>query len=473
MNIGEYAALLENMLRQGHVVPFARGVFVGATLVVIIVKVLHHKRPAGLIKELRDHVARLSADNRGLREEGAGLREQVDGLGRERDLLGDRVKAQDGRIEGLLHQTSEITVECERRSADLFDTTHKLKRARKAYRKARALVEEYSKQIDIISNSDGKIWTKPVDAHAVPFLPLSVRRTAVIALANLKGGVGKTTIAANLGAVLARDGLRVLLIDLDHQGSLTNLCLLADERKELQRSQHYIDDVFLHGGDLAALNKCVIRLQSQTGAGQLYLAPVREEFTDVENQLMTRWHSGLAPEDARFRLRRALHSPRLREHFDVVIIDCPPRLTTGSINALAASDYVLVPVLLQDTSAESVPRILGWLRKFQSTSCAELNVLGVVGNKAFPREKLIAREQLVWNRLREESQQAWGDHVHLFAEVIREHSSVDGRFAALDPKYQSRYVKLVTEIRREIPHARLQPAAVHPLAGASADGLGH
>ena len=74
---------------------------------------------------------------------------------------------------------------------------------------------------------------------------------------------------------------------------------------------------------------------------------------------MTRWHSGQTNEDVRFRLRVRLHSPQLRDHYDAVIIDCPPRLTTGSINALAASDYVLIPVLLEDTSAEAVPRILG------------------------------------------------------------------------------------------------------------------
>lgn len=473
MNFQDLSKMLENVIQQGHVAPFARGFFAGVMLVVIIFKLARFGRPTGLIKVLRDQVADLTADNRGLEEEGKGLREQVAGLSRQCDLLNDKVKTQAGRIESLVHQTVEISGECERRSTELFDTGHKLRRVLKAYRKSQALNRDYSDQIDAIANSDGKIWTKPVNGQAVPFLPLSVRKTAVIALTNLKGGVGKTTVTANLGAALARDGLRVLLIDLDQQSSLSNICLLPEEKNELKRTQHYIDDLFIHGGDLSALNKCVIGLKTATGAGQLYLAPVREEFSDVENQLMTRWHSGVTRDDVRFRLRNALHSPQLRDHFDVVLIDCPPRLTTGSINALAASDYVLIPVLLQDTSAESVPRILGWLKKFQATCCAELNVLGVVGNKAFPREKLIAREQVVWSRLREECRHTWGDHVHLFEEVLREHSSVDGRFAALDPKHESRYIKLVTEIRREIPHARLQPSAVHPLAGASADGLGH
>lgn len=76
----------------------------------------------------------------------------------------------------------------------------------------------------------------------------------------------------------------------------------------------------------------------------------------------------------------------LRDQYDVVLIDCPPRLTTGCVNALAASDYVLIPVLLEETSTDAVPRTLGWLKKFQAQVCTELDVLGIVGNKANPRK---------------------------------------------------------------------------------------
>lgn len=248
-----------------------------------------------------------------------------------------------------------------------------------------ALAQRYSRQLDDVANSDGRIWLKPTNGQIVPFLPLSVRQTAIISPANLKGGVGKTTITANLGAALASEGLRVLLIDLDHQSSLSNLCFSEGERNEVHQAHRYLDDLFTNNGDLTALSRCVTRLQARTGSGRLSLAPVREEFADIENQLMTRWHSGLTKDDVCFWLRGALHSPRLRDYSDVVLIDYPPRWTTGSINALAAGDYVLIPALLEDTSAKAVPRFLGWLKKFQATSCVELNLLGVVGNKAYPR----------------------------------------------------------------------------------------
>ncbi len=449
---------------------FLVGMSLGILLVLFVIKLTRVRRSDGLVNELRDTIDRSKADHQGLIAENQKLESMIEAVNRERDLHKDQVAGREGKIEALSQRIQELSAACESRSTELFDTREVLKQERKERRALKKLVEAYSKQLDEITNSDGKIWLKPTNTHKIPFLPMSVRKTAIISLANLKGGVGKTTIAANIGAALASDGLRVLLIDLDHQSSLTNLCLTPTEKRDVLVSHKYIDNLFDGGGDLTALNKCITRLEVKTGEGQLYLAPVHEDFADVENRLMTRWHSGLSHEDVRFRLRGALHSARLREFYDIVLIDCPPRLTTGTVNALAASDYVLIPVLLEGTSAEGVPRILGWLKRFQEVSCLELNVLGVVGNKANPRNTLINREANIWDSMRDPCLKAWGGPVHFFAEVIREHSTFTGRFASLDPRHQPRYQNLITMIRREIPNAHLEPVAVPPLAGSSLNG---
>ncbi len=391
----------------------------------------------------------------------------------ENDRLRDLVNHLEGRICALKDQIGELSSVCERVKTENLDLRVKLKREKKTRRRVQNAAQRYSEQLDRIAQLDGKLWLNSPNGHSEQFLPLTMRRAAIISTANLKGGVGKTTITANLGATLAKLGLRVLLMDLDYQSSLSNLCLSPQESDQVRRSGRYLNGLLENGGDLSRLNQSVTLLQAEVGAGQLYLAPVNEDFADVENRLMTRWYSGLSDDDVRYRLRHALHSRELREHYDVVLIDCPPRLTTGCVNALAASDYVLIPVLLEKTSIEAVPRTLSWLKRFQAQVCTELDVLDVVGNKANPRIKLINREQILWTGLEPKCRDAWGDGVRLFDEIIRDHSDASGRFAALDPKHECRYHALVDQVREEIPNACLQPSAVSAFAAAPAQGGGN
>jgi cellulose biosynthesis protein BcsQ len=319
------------------------------------------------------------------------LLEMIKELEHENELLNDRVKNHDGYINALKERIAQLSSNCDHLKTENFDIREKLKEERKRRGEIEEVARRYSGQLDSIAQSDGKLWLSSSSNQSVQFLPLSSRLAAIISVANLKGGVGKTTMTANLGAALAREGLRVLLLDLDYQSSLTSLCLSPSERNEVKRSHRYFNDLLANGGDLIKLNQCVTLLQIETGSGQLYLAPVDENFADIENQLIARWYSRLGGDDVRFRLRSALHSSQLREYYDVVLIDCPPRLTTGCINALAASDFVLIPVLLEEISTEAVPRLLSWLKKFQAHACEDLEVLGVVGNRAYPTRKLINR----------------------------------------------------------------------------------
>ena len=393
-------------------------------------------------------------------------------LGRDKETFQLTIAAQSGRIEELVTTRDQLSGAAERGKEKLADASLRNKQLYKSYTSYKEAYKQASAQLEAINQTDGKVWLKPVSGTNPLFVPLSARKTAIISLANLKGGVGKTTLTANLGAAFASEGLRVLLIDLDHQSTLSTRALGDHELDEVIRTKRFVHPVFTGNADLAALNRCVTRVQYPAGDGSLYVAPVDEEFADIENQLMTRWSSGVAQHDVRYLLRRALHSTSLRQHYDVILIDCPPRLTTGSINALAASDYVLIPVLLEEDSAAAVPRMLAWLKRFQSASCVDLNILGVVGNRAYPRTKLIARQALVWKSLEARCKSAWGSPVHLFAEVIRDHPAITGPFAALDPKHSSSYKTLINQIRTEIRHAHLEPATVHQASRSATDGRG-
>ena len=450
MDFIELNRLLEHSIQRNPLPALAAGVTLGAFLFLLALQAI-----------------------RAVRRRGVWSQRETEQPEHENDGLRERVNHQEGRICALKDQIIELSSVCERVTTENLDLRVELKREKKTRRRVQNAAQRYSEQLDRIAQSDGKLWLNSPNGRSVQFLPLTMRRAAIISTANLKGGVGKTTITANLGATLAKLGLRVLLMDLDYQSSLSNLCLSPQESDQVRRSGRYLNGLLENGGDLSRLNQSVTLLQADVGAGQLYLVPVNENFADVENRLMTRWYSGLCDDDVRYRLRHALHSRELREHYDVVLIDCPPRLTTGCVNALAASDYVLIPVLLEKTSTEAVPRTLSWLKRFQAQVCTELDVLGVVGNKANPRIRLINRQQILWTGLEPKCRDAWGDVVRLFDEIIRDHSDASGRFAALDPKHECRYHALVDQVREEIPNACLQPSAVSAFAAAPAQGGGN
>src|SRR5438874_4900326 len=144
----------------------------------------------------------------------------------------------------------------------------------------------------------------------------------VIAVANQKGGVGKTTTTANLGAALARKGQRVLLIDMDPQGNLTSAVGAS------KTSEHTIADSLLdHRVRLPAL-------PVGAGSGDLHVIPATLTLASAEAALMNK----LGREQ---RLRDQI--AREGSTYDVVLVDTPPSLGLLTINAMVAANYVLVP----------------------------------------------------------------------------------------------------------------------------------
>ena len=149
--------------------------------------------------------------------------------------LRDEMIRHEGRATKVKEMIVDMSALCERVTSENLSVRDRLRRERKLRDQAEKVARRYSDQLDAIANSDGKLWLNSPNGHAVPFLPLTQRRTVIISTANLKGGVGKTTITANLGATLAKLGLRVLLLDLDHQSSLSNMCLSPLQKDEIRR----------------------------------------------------------------------------------------------------------------------------------------------------------------------------------------------------------------------------------------------
>jgi chromosome partitioning protein len=159
----------------------------------------------------------------------------------------------------------------------------------------------------------------------------------MVAIANQKGGVGKTTTAVNLGACLAELGYRVLVVDLDPQGNASTG--LGINIRDLQASMY---DVILN--DLP-IEDCV----EATAVRNLFCAPAALDLAGAEIELVPAFSREM-------RLRRALDS--VRDDYDYVLIDCPPSLGLLTVNGLAAASEVIVPIQCEYYALEGLGQLL-------------------------------------------------------------------------------------------------------------------
>lgn len=250
---------------------------------------------------------------------------------------------------------------------------------------------------------EGKgVWlTTPVDRPRDYWRRVTNSKT--LAIANLKGGVGKTTLAANIGAYLAKDWQkRVLLIDLDFQGSLSSM---AFPGKDWLPAEHQSSlATRLVSGDIAPADVPLLAQKvdlNENGPGRLQVVTAYYDLAQADNRIMIEWllqgihftakdlHHALIERlngnllrtaDVRYTLAKVLHSDIVQRAFDLIIIDCPPRLTTSEIQAFCASSHLLIPTIFDRTSAEAVASLCGQVETLKHAGiCPHLEYLGVVG----------------------------------------------------------------------------------------------
>ena len=223
-------------------------------------------------------------------------------------------------------------------------------------------------------SSDGEPGVQPASepvsdataSDAVDELP-AMTLPRILAIANQKGGVGKTTTAVNLGAALAEIGFRVLIVDLDPQGNATTG--LGISHRNVEGS---IYDVIMNE---VAVEDCV----EPTSVKNLFVVPATIDLAGAEIELVPAFSREL-------KLRRALHAAR--DDYDFTIIDCPPSLGLLTVNGLAAADDVIVPIQCEYYALEGLGQLLRNVTLVKSNLNPTLDVRGIVLTMYDARTKL-------------------------------------------------------------------------------------
>lgn len=357
--------------------------------------------------------------------------------------------------DGLAKASSTTSPDNGKATVDLAECNAKLEETQ----------QQYDKLHRAIFAEESELWRlhppQPFEGYANP---INVSRPRIIVVANNKGGVGKTTLTGNLAAYFESKGKRVLLIDLDYQGSLTGWMIKAagvsipeNQQHRLAQSNRLLDGKALEHWQAEVLGNAHV---NQPGLRRTQLITADYTLTDHETKLMLRWLAEGGNPDVRYTLAKALLSKHVQDPilgFDVVLIDAPPRLTTGAIGALVAGTHLLVPTVLDQLSAETAGSFLRQVWQLRSSLNLGIELAGVVATMTTARPLKNSLSQMELDglaRIRRGLSQ-WRAEGHIFKADIQDVAAIRNRAGYqipyfFDDKVRAMFDGLGNEISQRI-----------------------
>lgn len=310
------------------------------------------------------------------------------------------------------------------RSGDVDEITRKLEVASRSNDELKARLRLAR---DMTSDGDAGFWSRTPDVRMDRYEELLGNSIPIVMMAAQKGGVGKTTLSANLAAAFADAGDRVLAIDLDYQGTMSSQMLL-EGRHDVGTELSRVDQLFQ---DSLPERWFVEILQAKE---KLHFLPAFYSLETLERREEYRWAMGETRDDVRYRLARVLLSDHVQKTYKLVIIDAPPRMTLGFINGLCASTHLFVPTLLDPPSANAVGRLAKQFSRLVPKANPFLQFAGIIGTMtndgpALPRVDSEVAD-LTEKNARLELGENYTDKVLFIREAVMERSAPLGRAAA-------------------------------------------
>jgi chromosome partitioning protein len=232
--------------------------------------------------------------------------------------------------------------------------------------------------LSMVGGGTEKFWSQPIRGvrfeEYIDWLRDSI---PVLLFGNQKGGVGKSTLVTNLAAAFAAKGERVLTVDIDYQGSHSSLVQLQ-LREGAKVPESLIDYLFED-----TLDPNWFKLAVRPVKDTICYIPAFYSFELIERKFEYRWALGYTPDDVRYRLARALLSPKLQSKFDRILVDAPPRFTLGFVNGFCSATHLYVPTVVDQLSATAVASFARQFRELKAALNPRIQWSGIIGTLTF------------------------------------------------------------------------------------------